>query len=157
MLLRRHLWCHSRTRQVAISSVPSTSQPAFHHKRVYPSRRVCRPVPWHLHTPPRLVQPGKRLQREDVFLLGSCSQDDDRCKATMLNSGEKRTRSERVTDINFSSLFKIFRVQFSYAFGTDTVAELRFRMFSDINLNLFPVPLVVAYLLAGSANRQQPA
>src|SRR6185369_12164924 len=49
----------------------------------------------------------------------------------------------------------VARIELLRALGADAVREFRLRVFADIGLDLAPVPLVVAHLLAGGADRQE--
>jgi hypothetical protein len=49
------------------------------------------------------------------------------------------------------------RVELGRAFRADAVSKFRFRVFSDVNLNIMPISFIVAYLLAIGANRQNAA
>jgi len=47
-----------------------------------------------------------------------------------------------------SLIFEKFRIEFSFAFGTDPVAEFSFRVIRDISFNLISISFVITDLLA---------
>ena len=53
-----------------------------------------------------------------------------------------------------SLLFTVLRIQFFGTIRANAMGELRFGVVSYVSLYLFPVPLIIADLLAGGANRQ---
>ncbi len=55
------------------------------------------------------------------------------------------------------SFFRDFCVEFIRAIRTNAMAEFRFRVFTDIRLNLRPIASIIANLLAACAYGQQPS
>ena len=54
----------------------------------------------------------------------------------------------------FRRIFNI-RIKFFDTIRADTVTEFRFRMLFDIQLDLFPVSLIIPYLFTGCTDRQE--
>jgi hypothetical protein len=78
---------------------------------------------------------------------------------TTITAGNKACRANSLFFLIIFSpnIIIIFWVKFFCTLGTDTMAECRLGMFTDIDFNLVPISLVVTYFFAGRTYWKHPA